>query len=199
MEKLNSISVEKTLRKRGARLFTPLDFQRIFNASASATKNFLSRHLSSQLFVKVRNGLYALEDKPPDKFIVANKLYSPSYISFETALSFYHIIPETIYTVFSATPKPSRRFSALDSEYVYHRIRRKFFLGYTARKIDEATVLLAEPEKALADYLYFVDLKKKNLNSRLILKGLSKKSLYSYAKILQRKSLIKLLDSLYDK
>ncbi len=199
MEKLNSIQVEKKLKKNGAILFSPLDFQRMFGASNSATKNFISRHLSSGLFVKIRNGLYALDEQRPSKFIVANKLYEPSYISFETALSFYHIIPETVYTVFSATTKSSRRFTALETQYAYHRMRKPLFFGYVAKRIDEATVLIAEPEKALLDYLYFVDLKKKTLNERLNLKGLSKRSVLRYAKLFRRKSLIRLIGEIYDK
>lgn len=199
MEKLNSIQVEKTLRQREIFLFSPLDFQRLFGASAFATKNFISRHLASKLFVKIRNGLYALEDIRPSKFIIANKLYSPSYISFETALSFYHIIPEVIYAVFSATNQASRQFLALETQYVYHRIRRPFFFGYVAKKIEETTVLIAEPEKAVVDYLYFVDLKKKSLNERFNFDNLSRKTIYKYAKAFKRKSLMRLIDKAYDK
>ena len=37
------------------------------------------------------------------------------------------------------------------------------------------TVLMAEPEKALVDYLYFVNLKRKTLNERLTVRKLKKK------------------------
>ncbi|RKY29465.1 MAG: hypothetical protein DRP74_08790 [Candidatus Omnitrophota bacterium] len=199
MKKLNSIQIAKKLREKGVVLFSPLDFQRMFEASNFSARNFINRHISTGLFVKVRNGLYAFSENMPPRFLIANKLYSPSYISFETALSFYHIMPETIYTVFSATPKASRRFTSLSTDYAYHRIRRDLFFGYLAEKIESVTVMIAEPEKALLDYLYFVDLKKKTLSDRIDIKRVSKKTLLKYARAFKRKGLLVLISRIYDK
>ena len=55
------------------------------------------------------------------------------------------------------------------------------------------TVLIAEPEKALTDYLYFVDLKRKTLNERLNIRKLKKKTVIEYARLFGRKSLMKLV------
>ena len=55
------------------------------------------------------------------------------------------------------------------------------------------TVLIAEPEKAFADYLYFVSLKRKTLNGRFNFHKLKKKSVMEYAKLFGKKSLIKLV------
>jgi hypothetical protein len=55
------------------------------------------------------------------------------------------------------------------------------------------TVLIAEPEKALADYLYFVALKRKTLNGRLNLRKVKKRAVMEYAGLFDRKSLIKLV------
>lgn len=199
MKKLNYIQVVKRLKEKGVALFSPLEFQRIFGVSNFSARNFINRHISSGLFVKVRNGLYVFSDSAPSKFLIANKLYEPSYISFETALSFYHIIPETIYTVFSATPKVSRRFTSLSTDYVYHRIHKDLFFGCLAEKIEGVTVMIAEPEKSLLDYLYFVDLKKKTLSDRIDIKRVSKKTLLKYARAFKRKSLLELISQVYDK
>jgi len=58
-------------------------------------------------------------------------------------------------------------------------------------------VLLAEPEKALADYLYFVDLKKISLNDRLNLKGVHKGKLWKFIQLFKRKSLLKKITEIY--
>lgn len=198
MKKLNSIQVAKKLKEKSVMLFSPLDFQRMFDVSTFSARNFINWHISSGLFTKVRNGLYAISESMPPKFLVANKLYKPSYISFETALSFYNIIPETIYAIFSVTPKASRNFDSLDTDYIYHRMRRNLFFGYLAKRIDNVTVMIAEPEKALLDYLYFVDLRKRTLNDRINVKGVSKRTILKYARAFSRKSLLGLIGRLYD-
>ena len=58
------------------------------------------------------------------------------------------------------------------------------------------TVLMAEPEKALVDYLYFVNLKRKTLNERLTVRKLKKKAMVEYAKLFGRKSLISLVNEI---
>ena len=199
MEKLNSLKVGQFFREKNISIFTPLDFQRFFGASFDASKNFINRHISSGLFIKVRNGLYVFAEKKPSNFILANKIYQPSYISFETALSYYHIIPESIYTIFSATAKSSREFEAIETKYVYHRVRKKLFFGYTPKKINGLTFFIAEPEKAVLDYLYFVDLKKKALSERLDLRDMKKRQLIELARAFQRKSLISLIEKIYVK
>ena len=199
MEKLNLLKVQKLLKEKGISIFTPLDFQRIFEVSFYSTKNFINRHISTGLFIKVRNGLYVFRENIPPKFVLANKLYQPSYISFESALSYYHIIPETIYSVFSATSKSSREFEALQTSFIYHRIKKKLFFGYVAKKMNGATCLIAEPEKALVDFLYFVDLRKKDLFERIDLKEIKKKDVVKIARFFKRDSLINLIDKIYDK
>lgn len=199
MEKLNSLKVEKFLRQKDIAIFSPFDFQRFFGVSFAASKNFINRHISSGLFIKVRNGLYVLAERMPPKFILANRIYLPSYVSFETALSYYHIIPESIYTIFSATPKSSREFESIETKYVYHHMRKNLFCAYVPKKINGLTFLIAEPEKALLDYLYFVDLKKKVLSERLDLRDIKKRRLIQLAKVFKRDGLIRLIEKIYDK
>ena len=76
---------------------------------------------------------------------------------------------------------------------MYSRIKRQAYRGYRTEKIGGITVLIAEPEKALVDYLYFVDLKLKILNERLNVDKLRKKTIMEYARLFERKSLLKLV------
>ncbi len=173
-------------------MFSPSDFQRIFGVSLRATQEFIKGHCD-ELFLKVRNGLYALSAEPPQEEAIANRLYAPSYISFEYALSHYGIIPESVYTITSATTRITREFVVNNKSFTYSHIKKQAYRGYRTEKIAGMTVLIAEPEKALVDYFYFVTLKRKTLNERLNIRKLRKKIVLGYTRLFGRKSLIRLV------
>src|SRR3989344_3452385 len=108
--KLKPIVVERILRGKGVRLFSPAEFRRLFAVTLRAAQEFIKDH-HQDLFVKLRNGLYALKTDPPHELEIANRIYGPSYVSFEYALAYYRLIPETVYTVTSATTKTTREFT----------------------------------------------------------------------------------------
>lgn len=193
---MNYIRVEQAIRKRGLRMFSPLELQRVLGISAVAARFLVHRYAKRGMFLKLRKGLYCLADQLPSELAVANRLYEPSYLSFEFALSYYHLIPEAAYVVTSATSRPTRTLTALDKTFEYHRLKKSVFTGYEPTKVGTETVLIATPEKALVDTLYFVDLKKKTLNDRLDMRNLSWKRVESYARIFERPSLRQLLRDL---
>jgi len=190
--KLKPIYVQQALQEKGVRLFSPLDFQRIFGVSLRAAQEFIKDH-RKDLFLKVRNGLYALRADLPTEEAIANRLYAPSYISFEYAMARHGIIPEAVYAITSATTRITREFIVNNKSFVYCRIKKQAYRGYKTEKIEGITVLIAEPEKALADYLYFVDLKRKTLNERLNVRKTKKNAVMEYAGLFGRKSLMKLI------
>ena len=110
VKKLNRLQVEEKLKSMRISVFTPLEFARIFDIAEQSASVFLSRNVKSGLFEKLRNKFYILKDSHPSHYFIANKLYQPSYISLETALSHYGMIPETVYTITSVTTKASREF-----------------------------------------------------------------------------------------
>lgn len=126
--------------------------------------------------------------------MVANKLYEPSYISFETALSFYHLIPETTYSITSATTKPSREFYALEQHFSYTTLKKSAYQGYIPYRQNETTILIVEPEKALADTLYLVNIGRKNLPERVDLKKINQKKLKQFLKIFNRPNIMETFD-----
>lgn len=190
--KLKPISVQKVLEDKGLCLFTPFEFQRAFAVSLRAAQEFIKDH-SHDLFLKLRNGLYALRVDLPSEGAIANRLYAPSYVSFEYAMARYGLIPESVYAVTSATTRITRNFIVNHKSFEYARIKKQAYRGYRAEKIDGTIVLIAEPEKALVDYLYFVDLKLKGLNDRLVTQRLNKKAVKEYAALYGRPSLLKLV------
>lgn len=195
--KLNRLEVAKKLKSLKLTVFTPQEFQDIFGVPKKTALTFIGRNVKSGLFLKLRNKYYQLQDSNPSLYFIANKLYQPSYISLEKALAHYSIIPETIYGITSITTGATQEFETPQAIFMYRKIKKEAFAGYGAIRLEGAVVLFAEPEKALADYLYFTDLKKILLNDRLDLKNIKKTKLIKYAKLFGRPSLLKLIDFVY--
>ena len=176
------LELQKKLSKY--KCFTPLDIERVAELSKTAVQKIVSRYTQKGIFVRIRNGLYTFKNAPyPSLWLIANKLYSPSYISFETALAYYGIIPESVYSITSATSKITRNFVALDKQFIFRKVKRNMFCGYKPLLLNGDISLIAEPEKALVDYLYFVYLKKAPLYERMKIKTIEKKNLTLYIKI----------------
>jgi len=155
-----------------------------------AAKFLLIRYTRRGLLCRLKRGLYALRSRMPSKWGIANRLYKPSYISLASALSYYGCIPESVYAVTSITAKSTRDFAADGTTYIYRTIKRGAFGGYKGAEINGETVLLAEKEKALADYLYFVFLKKETLNGRLSLRDAKARLLEARLKDFGNKKLL---------
>lgn len=197
VKKLNRLEVEEKLKSLNFSVFTPMEFKNVFGVKKNTASLFIKRNLKSGLFIKLRNGFYMLKDSAPSLYFIANKLYQPSYVSLEKALSHYGIIPETVYSTTSITTKPTREFKTPKGIFSYQRIKKEAFIGYEPKEIEGATVFFAEPEKALADYLYFVDLKRISLNDRLDLRSIKKTKLLSFIRLFKRRSLLKLVERIY--
>jgi predicted transcriptional regulator of viral defense system len=187
MKKLNLHQAEERLLELNLKVFTPNDLRVIFGVSQRAVQGFLHYNLEKGAFVHLRKGLYTLKRNLPPEFVLANRLYAPSYISLDSALAYYHLIPETIYAVTSVTTKPTRKFVAHNLSYEYRKIKREAYTGYQPKEINGQLVYLATPEKAVADFLYFVSLGKRSFNERLKLGKIDKNKLNKYLKLFKQK------------
>lgn len=106
---------------------------------------------------KLRRGYYMFSDLPLNErvlFLIANKLYTPSYVSFEAALSYYDLIPEGVYSITSASSKKTTRFKTPITEFSYRRIKQSHFFGYKLEEQMGQQYKIAEIEKAVLDYVY---------------------------------------------
>jgi predicted transcriptional regulator of viral defense system len=119
------------------------------------------------ILIQLKRGLYIINvpglRKPPD-FYLANKIVFPSYVSMETALSYYGLIPEAVYSTVSITSKKTNRFNNKLGNFVYHHIKNELFRGYKKLEIEEFSVNIAIPEKSILDYLYLKYLNIEGLN-----------------------------------
>jgi predicted transcriptional regulator of viral defense system len=183
------LTIQKTIEENNLLIFTSLELQRFLDISKTATQKILERYTKKGVFVRLRKGYYALKSKPPSSFYIANVVYRPSYISFESALSYYGMIPESIFSITSATSKPTQTFQILGKNFYYLKIKKEAFTGYYKRQVNNESILIAEPEKALADYFYFVSLKKKKPFDRFYLKNISKKKFFQYLELFKKKGL----------
>ena len=86
--------------------------------------------------------------------LIANHLYAPSYVSMSSALRYYGLIPETVYTKQSMTLKHSRDFDTPLGRFEYTNISREAFpVGLTSMKKEDYAFVMATPEKALCDLI----------------------------------------------
>lgn len=185
------IDAQLRLAEKGITIFTGSEFRRIAELSETAAQAMLERYTKRGLLTRIKKGMYIVTANPPSSFVISNRLYRPSYISFESALSYHGIIPETVYGVTAATTKPTRSFEVAGKTFIYHTLKKSAYTGYAPAKVGADMILLASPEKALVDYLYLVNLGKKPLYERLDLDGLSKEKIMATAELFGRPSFLK--------
>lgn len=123
--------------------------------------NFDSRRLvewqEKGYLVKVRRGYYCFGERSKGEYILyftANKIYSPSYVSFESALTYYSLIPEGVFTTTSATTKNTTSYTSAVGNFEYRHLKPVLFFGYRLLKEKDFTIKIAEPEKVILDYFY---------------------------------------------
>ena len=109
--------------------------------------------------IRLKKGSYVVSPKihnqPISNELIANHLYGPSYISLESALSFYNLIPERVHSIRSMTIKRSRKFSTPLGIFEYISAPKKYFeIGIQQNIIKgEYAYLIATPEKAICDII----------------------------------------------
>ncbi len=172
-------------------------FARVFGSSSTATKHFLEGQTAQGFLLRLKKGVYILTTDPPSEEEIANRLYRPSYISFEYALAYYSILPEMVYTITSATTKPTREFVVGDKSYRFTTIKTSAYTGYELKMAEGRGFVIAEPEKAMVDYLYAVSLGRRALSERLEVSKLSKQKVMGYAKMFNRDSVIDLVEKIF--
>ncbi|MCK5784146.1 MAG: hypothetical protein KAH06_06845 [Desulfobacterales bacterium] len=112
--------------------------------------------LKDKDIVRVKKGLYVLGkeyNKPYNKFVLANLIYGPSYITGQTALAFWNMIPERVELIISMTTKRKKQFETPVGRFFYLYCPKKIFnIGVQLEAAgDQKNFLIASPEKALCD------------------------------------------------
>ena len=115
----------------------------------------LYRWCKAGKLLPLRRGMYAFPKAYTSNAInpaeLANKLYTPSYISTSWALGFYGLIPEKVVTYTSVTSRVPRSFTNAIGTFKYQSVKPAGFFGYGSLDLGGRKVLVAYPEKALLD------------------------------------------------
>jgi len=184
---------ERKIKEKGLIIFSPLDIRRIFGVSKVAATFLVHRYAKKGFIKRLKRSIYALNDVSVPDIYLANKLYEPSYVSLEFALSFHRVIPETVYEITSVSTKPTRQFNALGKTFSYHRIKKEIFTGYSVYRQGNAGGLIADPEKAFVDLTYLRLRKKKQLLSRFDKKRINQAKALRYAQLFNNGKLISVM------
>jgi len=143
------------IKKTG--LFSFEDIFKWFPESNRQTvKNQLKSWVTKDYLLRLKKNLYFLkETELKDEFILANHLYKPSYVSLESALNYYGIIPDVPFSVTSVTIKKTQEFKNQFGLFLYRSLKPELFFGWQEIKVEKDQFYkIAKPEKALFDFLY---------------------------------------------
>lgn len=174
----------------GLPVFSLDDLMKTFPGDRDTVKQQLSGWKKKGWVLNLKKGIYELayprRTVKSDLFI-ANKLYEPSYVSLETALSYYSLIPDVAMGgVTSVTSKATRELRNQYGFFSYRSIVERGFLGYSLIYIRGLPVKIAEPEKALVDFLHYNKAASLDVMrfDRRKLGILDKKKLFEYAGVI---------------
>lgn len=108
--------------------------------------------------IRLKKGMYVVDPKISrmalSMELIANHLYTPSYVSMSTALRHYGLIPEAVYLTQSMTIKHARTFDTPIGRFDYKSISREAFpIGLTSINRQQYAFVMATPEKALCDLI----------------------------------------------
>lgn len=159
--------------------FPLVDMRDVFSVFPRFDRRRISEWREKGYLKKIANNFYVFADKPLDEknfFYMANKIYEPSYVSMETALGYYGLIPEAVFSILSVSTSKTKTtnadLGAVKTSFLYRKIRKSFYFGYSLKKSEGISFLIADPEKAVLDFLYLrEDLKTEKDFSELRLNG----------------------------
>lgn len=152
MERYSTTEIIKLLQEKDLSFFTLADFGRLFKVDKLGTTYKKIQRLEKKGIVKkLIKGKYLFVLNQPNDFLIANFLCPPSYISLESALSFYGLITGFPYQITSITTKKSKSFLIDEKEFRYSQININLFWGFEKKE----DFLIAKKEKAFFDFLYF--------------------------------------------
>jgi len=119
----------------------------------------LSRWTAAGKIIQLRRGLYSLarpyQKSIPHPFLIANRLVAGSYVSLQSALAFYGLIPESVPATTSLTTANPKTYNTPFGQFEYRHIQVNWFHAYKLVEVEAGQwAFVATPEKALLDLVY---------------------------------------------
>jgi len=156
-----NIAVEKNLQQYNTHIIDHATLATILLANGyNGINDKINKLKKDGLLQTLKRGLY-LHKSPfintiTSKEIIANTLLSPSYISFDYALYFYGLIPESVYDVTSATTKRSKNFTTDVGTFSFRQVKKELYpIGLKIESAKNGNFIIASKEKALSDKIYY--------------------------------------------
>lgn len=136
------------------------DLLQVGDVNPANLQKQLSRWTAAGKVEQLRRGLYTLASPyrkiEPHPFLIANQLVEPSYISLQSALAYYELIPEVVFEVTSITSR--RRTTTYKTDFgvfTYQFVRKDLFSGFSLMEVaSDQWAYIARPEKALLDLIH---------------------------------------------
>lgn len=151
MSSISSLAISKKFQALKLKFVTPNLLASLLNQTNDNTNyKTLQRLEKNNILVRLNKGKYLVTGADVPEFSLANWLVQPSYISLESALAYYGILPQFSYSVTSVAVQRAQKIITQNREFIYAKIAPRFFWGYT----NHHGSLIASAEKACLDYLY---------------------------------------------
>jgi len=118
----------------------------------------LTRWVNSGRVYQLRRGLYSIappfQKIRPHPFLVANHLQKASYVSLQSALAYYGLIPEVVNITTSVSTGRPERLETPIGIYEFRHIKMDLLFGYKKTNLGDQSAFVATPEKTLLDLIY---------------------------------------------
>ena len=139
----------------------PVDYAvlRSLYSDYSFPRNKIANLEQEGKLIRLKRGMYVVSPDVNKQLLsvelIANHIYGPSYVSMESALRYYGLIPEQVYTTRSMTVNRSKKFENSIGNFEYITVEGKYYpIGITQQTVENKyTFLIASPEKALCDMI----------------------------------------------
>lgn len=137
-------------------IFTTREFSTLANISMTFASHMLRRLAVKKRILRIFQGLWAVPNPSFNAYQVVPFLTRPhlAAVSLLSALQLHGMIEQIPQVIFVVSTSPTRKIHTPVGDYSLHQITPKLFDGYEMYS-QENHFLLATPEKALVDCLYF--------------------------------------------
>jgi len=191
MTSMSAVTIIQKFKDLNLRFITPSLLSSLLSQTNNNTLyKTLQRLEKNRILTRLEKGKYLVTGAPVSEFSLANFLLQPSYVSLESALTYYGILPQFTYTITSITTQRSQSILSQNWEFAYSKISPRFFWGYIKQK----DRLIALPEKACLDYLYLASKGLKNSNiDEWDMSAINQKRFSTYARKIKFAPIQKLL------
>lgn len=136
---------------------------------------------------------------------MSNKIYAPSYVSLESAFSYYGLIPEQSFRITAVSMDKTIGFDTDFANFSYRKMKSSLFWWYRTVTVNQTKFQMAEIEKAIVDYLYLntrirsaADFEWLRLNREVFLEKANGEKLSKYAEMTGKGTVIQAAKQILD-